>query len=53
MKRLAIQPAHKCIVLLDQILEKIFCGPDLEIPDWAAALALAVTFLLAGFGGHL
>ena len=38
---------------LDQMLKNIFCGPSLELPDWAAALALAVTLLLAGFGGKL
>ena len=34
-----------------QMLKNIFCEPYLELPDWAAALALAVILLLAGFGG--
>lgn len=39
--------------IMDQMLKNIFCEPFIELPDWAAALALAVIFLLAGFGGKL
>jgi hypothetical protein len=37
--------------IMDKRLKNIFCEPYIEIPDWAAAIALAAVLLLAGFGG--